>query len=303
MIELRKERIELAPILEQAVAAARPLVDAMQHALEVQQPPEPIHLDADPVRLAQIVGNLLNNASKFMDPGGRITLSAEREGEQATIRVSDDGIGIAPEHLPNIFKMFMQVDSSLERSVGGLGIGLTLVENLVRLHGGTVEAYSAGLARGSEFVVRLPIAAGASRPGRRPEDGSPAARAASGRRILVVDDNEDGAQSLAMVLNLNAHETQLVHDGEAAIAAAERFRPDVVLLDIGLPLLNGYEVCRRIRQQSWGRNLFLVAMTGWGQEEDRQRSTEAGFDAHLVKPVNLDALTKLLTSLPARSRE
>ena len=247
----------------------------MNHELTVTLPPQPVHLDADPARLAQVVGNLLNNACKFTDKGGHIWLTVEQEGEQAVIRVRDNGIGIAAEHLPRLFEMFTQVDTSLERSRDGLGIGLTLVKTLVEMHGGTVDAHSDGLGRGSEFIVRLPVLADTSDPvctaGRH---ASP--RRSSGRRILIVDDNEDGAESLAMLLQFGGHETHKAHDGVEAIEAAERLRPDVVLLDIGLPRLNGYEVCRRIRQEPWGKDLMLVALTGWGQDEDRHRSREGG---------------------------
>ncbi|HVH29864.1 MAG TPA: PAS domain S-box protein, partial [Vicinamibacterales bacterium] len=295
-IELRKERIELAPIIHQAVEAVSALCKSMNHELTVTLPPQPVHLDADPARLAQIVGNLLNNASKFTDKGGHICLTVEPHGDQAVIRVRDNGIGIAAEQIPRLFDMFAQVDTSLERSRDGLGIGLTLVKTLVEMHGGTVEAHSDGLGRGSEFAVRLPIVAETA------TRLSPAAVRepipAGGRRVLIVDDSEDGAESLAMLLQLDGHETYKAHDGLEAIKAAERLRPDAVLLDIGLPILNGYEVCSRIRKEPWGKELVLVALTGWGQEEDRQRSREVGFDAHMVKPVDHDALLRLLASLP-----
>jgi CheY-like chemotaxis protein len=211
--------------------------------------------------------------------------------------VRDTGIGIAPEHLPHLFEMFTQVDTSLERSRDGLGIGLTLVKTLVEMHDGTVAAHSDGPGRGSEFVVRLPISVETTRPASRAvlREAAPA----SGRRILIVDDNEDGADSLAMLLQLGGHETHIAHDGLEAVGAAERLRPDAVLLDIGLPKLNGYEVCRRIREQPWGKDLVLMAVTGWGQEEDRHRSRAAGFNTHIVKPVDPEAVMKLLASLPA----
>jgi CheY-like chemotaxis protein len=259
----------------------------------------PVELHADAARLAQVVGNLLNNACKFTDKGGRIELAVERDGAQAVIRVRDNGIGIAPEQLPRVFGMFTQVDTSLERSRDGLGIGLTLVKSLVEMHGGTVEAKSEGLGRGSEFVVRLPVlsdpleppkAAGPSRGEARP----------GRRRVLIVDDNQDGAESLALMLRFGGHETEVAHDGLEAVAAAERVRPDAAFLDIGLPGLNGYEVSRRIRDQPWGKDLLLVAVTGWGQEEDRERSKAAGFDAHVVKPVQPDVLMRLLAGARPR---
>ena len=296
-IELRKERIELAPIVSQAVEAVRPLYRSMDHELTITLPPHPILLDADPTRLAQVVGNLLNNACKFTDRGGHVWLTVEQEGAQAVVRVRDNGIGIAAEQIPRLFEMFAQVDTSLERSRDGLGIGLTLVKTLLERHGGTVDVHSDGLGRGSEFAVRLPIVVETPKP-LAPVTVSESTPAV-GRRILIVDDNEDGAESLAMLLQFGGHETQKAHDGVAALAAAERFRPDVVLLDIGLPRLNGHEVCRRIRQEPWGKDMVLVAFTGWGQEEDRQRSREAGFNTHMVKPVDHDLLEKLLASLPS----
>jgi PAS domain S-box-containing protein len=299
-IELRKEHIDLGPVLEQAVAAVRPLAQSMRHEVAMTVPPEAIHLDADPIRLTQIVSNLLNNACKFMDKGGRILLSAEREDRWVVIRVRDTGIGITAEQLPRIFGMFIQVDTSLERSVGGLGIGLTLVQSLVQLHGGTVEARSDGLGHGSEFVVRLPILAEAPRPA--PAPSTVETRPAERHRVLIVDDNLDSALSLAMLLKLDGHQTETVHDGVEAVEAADRLRPDVVLLDIGLPRLNGYEVCRHIRRQPWGKDVLLIALTGWGQEEDRQKSRETGFDTHIVKPVDHDLLTKLLASPPPARR-
>ncbi|HYM80124.1 MAG TPA: chemotaxis protein CheB [Candidatus Limnocylindria bacterium] len=297
-IELRKGRIELASVVHHAVEAVRPLTESMDHELTVTLPPEPIYLNADPTRLAQVVGNLLNNACKFTSQGGRIRLTVEREGDQAVIQVRDTGIGIAPDQLRLIFDMFTQIDTSLERSQGGLGIGLTLVKSLVEMHDGTVEARSAGLGHGSEFEVRLPIQAEpAEAPQPEPTAGAPGTTTA--RRILVVDDNRDSATSLAMLLKLAGNQTHIAYDGLEAVEAAATFRPEVVLLDIGLPKLNGYEAARQIRAQPWGKKMVLVALTGWGQDEDRHKSREAGFDAHMVKPVDLAALTKLLAKLPA----
>jgi CheY-like chemotaxis protein len=267
----------------------------MDHELTVSLPSTPISLNADPTRLAQAIGNLLNNACKFTDTGGKISLSLRKEDGEAVLRVKDSGIGIAPEDLPHIFEMFRQADKSLERSRGGLGIGLTLVKKIVELMGGTVEAHSEGLGRGSEFVIRLPVDENAVQADRKTEGNG--TRLAAGGRILVVDDNVDGAESLALLLQFSGHETFLAHDGIEAVEAAERLRPDVILLDIGLPSLNGYEACRRIRQQPWGKHIALVAVTGWGQEEDRERSSNAGFDTHIVKPVDHDALMKLLSEL------
>ena len=293
-IELRRERTELAPVIHQAVEANRALYKSMNHELTLKLPPLSVCLDADPARLAQVVGNLLNNASKFTDKGGHISLTAGVEDGQAVLRVKDDGIGISPENLPALFEMFTQVDTSLERSRDGLGIGLTLVKTLVEMHGGAVEARSAGTGRGSEFIVRLPVASEVPKPAAPQAPAEPVA--VPSRRILVVDDNEDGASSLAMLLSLDGHETATANDGLEALEVADRFRPEVVLLDIGLPNLNGYEVARALRAQPWGKDIVLIAVTGWGQEEDRRQSKEAGFTTHVVKPVHLDTLIKVLSS-------
>ena len=296
-IELRGGRVELASAVHQAVEAARSLYESMEHELTVALPPQPVYLNADPTRLAQVIGNLLNNACKFTDQGGRISLTVEREGEQAVIRVRDNGVGIAADKLPGIFDMFVQVDTSLERSVGGLGIGLTLVKNLVEMHGGTVEAYSDGVGQGSEFVVRLPVIE-TIKPAQPPlSEPTVTAPTTTGYRILVVDDNRMSADSMATLLQLTGHEAHTAYDGLEAVAATTAFRPDVILLDIGLPKLNGYEAARKIREQPWGKNIVMVALTGWGQDEDRQKSKEAGFNGHLVKPVELTALMKLLAEL------
>jgi PAS domain S-box-containing protein len=295
-IELRKRRIELAPVVHQAVEAVRANYRNMNHDLAVSMPSRPLHLDADPARLAQVVGNLLNNACKFTDHGGHVWLSVEEASGAAVIRVRDTGVGIAAADLPRLFEMFTQVDTSLERSRDGLGIGLTLVKTLVEMHGGSVEARSDGLGHGSEFTVRLPLAADAREAAPAPQ--AVANATAPPRRVLIVDDNEDGAESLAMLLRFAGHQTWKAHNGVDAIALAERLRPDAVLLDIGLPRMNGYEACRQIREQSWGKDLILVALTGWGQEEDRRQSLDAGFNAHMVKPVDHDHLLEFLASLP-----
>jgi len=299
-IELRRERVELSSVVYHAVEAARPLCESLGHELTVTLPPEPIYLSADPTRLTQVVGNLLNNACKFTGKGGHIWLTVEGAGGgnapgETYIRVRDDGIGIAADQLPRIFDMFAQVETSRARSTAGLGIGLTLVRNLVELHGGTVEAHSGGVGQGSEFVVRLPILMETPRIPTRPiTTSSPATPT---RRILVVDDNRDAAESLALLLQLMGHETRAVYDGLEAVEAAKKFQPDVVLLDIGLPKLDGYEAARRIRAQQRDKRLTLVALTGWGMGEDLRRSDEAGFDAHMVKPVEPDALLRLLAEL------
>ena len=297
-IELRMGRVELAPTINHAVEAVRHICQTQGLEIAVTLPAEPIYLNADPARLGQVVGNLLNNACKFTSPGGSVHLEVRRDADQVAIRVADTGIGIDAAHLPRIFDMFVQADASLERSQSGLGIGLTLVKKLVELHGGRVEAHSPGIGQGSEFIIRLPVAeeSAAAAPGPAPPAND---AVVTGRRILVVDDNRDSAQSLAMLLKLTKNDVHLAYDGEEALAASAQWRPEVVLLDIGLPKLNGYEVARRIRGQAWGKDLVLVALTGWGQDEDRRQSSEAGFDGHLVKPVEHAALMKLLAeSLP-----
>jgi PAS domain S-box-containing protein len=296
-IELRKERIELATIVNHAVEVTRPLCERLAHTLTVTLPPESMYLDGDLIRLVQVVGNLLNNACKFTNKGGRIWLTVEQVGGKAVIRVRDTGIGIAADQHDRIFEMFTQLDTSLERAHHGLGLGLTLVQHLVDMHGGTVEARSEGVGRGSEFVIQLPVVSGL--PSLNPETSFTVSTPMATRRILVVDDNRDSAEGLSILLKLIGHEVQTAHDGLEAVEATATFQPDVILLDIGMPRLNGHEAARRIREQQPHKGLKLVALTGWGQEEDRRRSREAGFDAHLVKPIDLDALTKLLAELGA----
>jgi PAS domain S-box-containing protein len=296
-IDLRKERVELAGLIDQVVAATRSLAESARHELRVTTPVEPIYVEADPVRLSQILGNLLNNACKYTSPGGTIGVAAERQGNEAVVKISDNGIGIPPDKLDSIFEMFSQVDQSLARSQGGLGIGLALVKRLIEMHGGSVQATSAGIDQGSEFVVRLPITAeqAAAAAATRDADAAPEARGA--RRILVVDDNRDAAASLATLLQITGHEVFTAHDGPTALEEIERLRPDAVLLDIGLPRVNGYEVSRRVRENSWSGAIALIALTGWGQEEDRRKSSESGFDGHLVKPVEYATLIATLDSL------
>ena len=295
-VQLRKERVELAAVVQNAVELSRPVMEAQSHELTVTLSPEPVHLEADPTRLAQVFTNLLDNAAKYSEKGGRIWLSAERQGAEVVVSVRDTGIGIASEHLPRIFEMFSQVTPALERSHGGLGIGLALVRGLVELHGGTVEARSAGAGSGSEFVVRLPALPPEEHiPGRKSAaEGGESLGAAPRRRILVVDDNCDAADSLAMLLRLAGQDVRVAYDGPAALSQRDEFRPELMFLDIGMPGMDGYEVAQRLRQQPGLESLVLVAMTGWGQEEDRRRSREAGFDHHLVKPVEPDLLHKLL---------
>jgi CheY-like chemotaxis protein len=293
-IELRRERVDLAAVINHAVEATRPLFAAKGVGLTVNPPEGQVHLHADPARLAQVVGNLLSNACKFTPAGGTVYLSVKRERGQVVIKVQDSGVGIPRADLERIFELFAQVDTSLERAHGGLGIGLTLSKSLVEMHGGRIEAQSAGPGTGSEFIVHLTVLVGTPQP-----PGAPSTSDATTAtyKILVVDDGRDAADSLALLLRLHGHETRTAHDGVEAVELAEGFRPDVVLLDIGMPRLNGYETCRRIRSTPWGKNMVLIAQTGWGQEEDRRQTEEAGFDAHIVKPVDYTRLLRLISSL------
>jgi PAS domain S-box-containing protein len=290
-LRLRRERVDLAGVVRSAVEGSRPLIDAFAQQLAVALPPEPVELDADPVRLSQVFANLLTNAAKYSERGGHIWLTAERRGGEVAVSVKDTGIGIDAEHLPRLFEMFSQAAPALERSQGGLGIGLSLARGLVEMHGGTIEARSEGPGKGSEFIVRLPVADRSSDRGASPAGAGSCSPTC---RILVADDNRDAADSLAMMLRLLGHEVHAAYDGPEALEAAGWFRPDVALLDLGMPKLNGLEVARHIRGQPCGRGMFLVAVTGWGQEEDKRRAAEAGFDHHLTKPVEPAQLEKLL---------
>ena len=290
-LELRREPIDLARAIDAALEAARPVLAARGHELATSFAPEPLPLDADLTRLAQVFANVIGNAAKYTDPGGRIAIETRREGEEAVVRVRDNGIGIAPEQLPVVFEMFSQLEPALERSQGGLGIGLALARGLVELHGGTVEARSDGVGKGTEIVVRLPLAKTVARAAE-----VAAEQALAKRRILVVDDLTDGAEMVAWMLGTQGHEVRVAHDGEGALARAAEWRPEVVLLDIGLPDLDGYEVARRIRAEPWGREPLLIALTGWGQENDKRLAREAGFDHHLTKPLDETALRALLAA-------
>jgi len=303
-IELRKERVKLQSILRSALEASAPLVEAAGHELIVHQPEQPLLLHADPVRLIQVISNLLNNAAKYSERGGKVVLTARAEGPEAVISVRDSGIGIPPEMLDRIFEMFVQVDTSLERTRQGLGIGLTLVKRLVELHGGEVQARSEGRGKGSEFIVRLP----AFSDQRVPTNGTPAPAPEGNERrrsdlvrfrILVVDDHHDSGESLATLLRLLGHEVRVAYDGPAALEAARTFNPQVGLLDIGMPGMDGVELARRLRRDLRLDGVLLVALTGYGRDEDRQRSAAAGFNAHLVKPVDVAALNALLAQRAA----
>ena len=297
-IALQKMRLKLAEAVQDAVDTARPLIEERGHELVVDVPPEPLYVDADRTRLSQILGNLLNNAAKYTDRGGRIRVAVERQGSDVVVAVEDNGVGIPAHLLTTVFDMFAQVDRSLEKSQGGLGIGLNIVKRLVEMHDGSIVAESDGHGAGSRFVVRLPVVLTVTTE--RPDDhnGVPKVKPAR-RRILVVDDNVDGADSLAEMLRIMGNETQTAHDGLEAVDVAAAFRPDVILMDIGMPRLNGYEACRRIRGEPWGRNVIIVAQTGWGQEDDKRKSQDAGFNFHMVKPVDPAALEKMLAGLKA----
>jgi len=305
-LEIRKERVDLQTILREAVEASRPLIDRGSHKLTFTPPVDPIFLDADRTRLVQVFSNLLNNAAKYSDPDGHIQLSVTRDGNEVVVSVRDAGIGIPHDRLSHIFQVFVQVDTSWQRAQGGLGIGLSLVKEFVELHGGRVEVRSEGRGNGSEFIVRLPMLTpdriSAVSSTREPLSLDIEQSNAPKRRIIVVDDNIDAADSLAMILRFMGHEVRTAHDGEAGVALAVEFRPELVLMDIGMPRLNGYEAARRIRAEPWDPQPLLVALTGWGAEDDRQRTRDAGFDRHLVKPVSMDSLTRMIAEMPRDPR-
>jgi signal transduction histidine kinase len=291
-IRLRKDHVDAGPILDQAVESARPLIDERRHALAISIERGQLPLHADATRVEQIVLNLLTNAAKYTESGGHIWLTAKREGDRAVISIRDDGIGIPPEKLPEMFRLFSQGDRSLARSEGGLGIGLTIVQKLSEMHGGSVEARSEGPGQGSEFIVRLPLAQ-SPQESRAKARGGPH-RSEKGSRILIVDDNVDTARGMERLLNLLGNDAMAVHDGRAAVEAARTFRPDFVLLDIGLPGMDGYQVAATLRGDEIHKDTVIIAVSGYGQDEDRRRSLAAGFHHHLVKPVDFDALMSLL---------
>jgi PAS domain S-box-containing protein len=295
-IELRKEALEVAAALR---SAARLAIDDRRHELTVTYPATPIFVSADPVRLEQVLGNLLNNAIKYTDPGGKIWLTAERGNGEVIIRVRDSGIGIEPLMIPRVFDLFVQGERRTEHSAGGVGIGLSVVKKLIELHDGRVEVFSAGAGKGSEFVVVLPAVEPGSRERNAVTDQSSAPAPARKLRVLLVDDNADSADGLALLLDLQGHDVRVAYDGESALEAARSFRPDVALLDIGMPSMNGYELARRLRAAPETKKTLLVAMTGWGQEEDRRKGREAGFAHHLVKPFEPSAVQKLLADFSA----
>jgi CheY-like chemotaxis protein len=292
-LTLHKQITSIASVIETSVEVARPLIDARRHALSISLPDEPIEVEVDPLRLSQVFSNLLTNAAKYMEPDGQMTVCAGFGDGGVYICVKDRGVGLEPDSLGRVFEMFAQVKGTLDRAEGGLGIGLALVKGLVELHGGRVTASSEGLGKGSEFRVWLPLPA---RLGEAAADLHPqrSLLAPRSRRILVVDDNVDAAQSLAFLLQAEGHEVCIAHDGEQAFASAGDFRPDIALLDIGLPKRDGYAVAEAIRAEHWGKGMLLLALTGWGQDDDKRRALEAGFDFHLTKPVDLDQMNSLI---------
>jgi len=300
-LHLQRSRILLSDVIRNSIESARPAIQAAEHKLVVSLPAEPVYLDGDLTRLAQVFSNLLTNSAKYTERGGHIWVSAQLHGTQTEVSVRDDGIGIPPEAIDHIFDMFSQVDRSIERTTGGLGIGLALVKGIVEMHGGKARAFSDGPGLGSTFTVTLPVS-------RQPTDWTdlPMERnvepSNARRKTLVVDDNRDSADSMAAFLRLLGHEVQTANDGIEAIESAERFRPDIILMDIGMPRLNGYEATQRIRKQPWGQEIAIIALTGLGQDADRERSRAARCDAHLVKPVSLSDLSRLLNSMPTRGR-
>ncbi|HEY6924815.1 MAG TPA: ATP-binding protein [Steroidobacteraceae bacterium] len=296
-LELKKTYVDLPSLIAAAVETARPLMDSKQHRLETRLPAEPLRLEVDPLRISQALSNLLTNAAKYTDVGGRITLTAVLDEEQRlAISVTDTGIGLSPQAIPRLFEMFSQVTSLVDRAEGGLGIGLSLVKGLVELHGGTVEAYSDGLGCGSRFTIRLPASAISRMKMTDAVPGGAKAVPQQGHRprILLADDNRDAVDSLAMVLKMAGYEVYATHSGLEALDVGARVRPEVFILDIGMPEISGYEVASRIRRQSWGADALLIALTGWGQREDKERSRAAGFNHHLTKPVDPDQLERLL---------
>ncbi len=302
-IELRRERVEVAAILQAAVAATAALIERSHHALSVSLPTDPVYVEGDVTRLTQVVANLLDNAATYTDPGGRISLSGGRDGDSALITVTDNGVGIAADVLPRIFDLFTQGGMSVDRAQRGLGVGLALVERLVKLHGGEVTAASGGFGKGSQFTIRLPAVQSHRQPA--PERQVPhQPDAVKHCRILVVDDNEDSVDSLAMLLRMLGYEVNTAGDGETALVAAEDFRPDVAVLDIGLPKMTGYDLAKLMREKPWAKDMVLVALTGWGREQHRTLSIDAGFNHHLTKPVEFDVLQQILAeadrSLPDR---
>jgi CheY-like chemotaxis protein/two-component sensor histidine kinase len=299
-IELRRERVELSTIIARAIETVQPLIEVQAHKLQLSIPAESLPLNADPIRLTQVFGNLLTNAAKYTDPNGNVWLSAERQGEDVVVEVRDNGIGIAPDMLPHIFGLFVQADDGATKARGGLGIGLTLVKSLVEMHGGSVDVHSEGLKKGSVFTVRLPLTCESQQAGGEDVREIPSPNPNDCHPLMVVDDNIDAATSFAMLLRAHGHDVHVAHGGVSALAELAVFRPEMIFLDIGMPEMDGYEVAKRIRESEEFKNIILVALTGWGQPEDRRRSKAAGFDYHLVKPPEPKEIMNLLKQLNHR---
>jgi signal transduction histidine kinase/ActR/RegA family two-component response regulator len=298
-LELRKDYVDLQSLVNSAVETARPLIDAKNHTLTVDLPADPVVLEVDPLRLSQALSNLLTNASKYTDAQGHIKLTASQDAEGLAIRVSDNGIGIESAVIKGLFEMFSQIDSAIDRAEGGLGIGLALVKGLVALHGGSVQARSPGLGQGSEFTIRLPRAVVVERRAagsNKPPPSVAVALAGPRGKVVIADDNRDAADSLKLLLELSGYDTFVAYNGQEALDFGARERPSAFILDVGMPDLTGYEVARRIRQQAWGRNALLVAVTGWGQDDDKERAKAAGFDHHFTKPVNPASVEQVLVA-------
>jgi signal transduction histidine kinase/ActR/RegA family two-component response regulator len=306
VITLQRQPVLVGAIIARAVETARPAIDACRHELTLDLPEELLTVDGDKARLVQIIGNILHNAAKFTEPGGRISLGVRREGSSVAISVTDTGVGIPIDQVPKIFELFTQVHAKSGNYSGGLGIGLALVRRLVEMHGGTVAARSEGPGRGTEMTVRLPLLATQAALALR-EAPQSAAVMVDRRRILVADDNTDAVESLALLLHLAGHDVRVAHDGVETLAVGNQFEPEIVLLDLGMPKMDGYETARRLRQESWGQHAMLVALTGWGQQRDRERTAEAGFDVHLVKPISdvelFQAIGAMHSNKPSISRQ
>jgi signal transduction histidine kinase len=296
-LELRKEWSDLATLVESAIETSRPVIESNQHAFRVQLPTPAIYVDADPVRMGQVFSNLLNNAAKYTPAGGQIELSAARDGNDAVVSIKDNGIGIAPDHIDHVFEIFWQDSSAAAHAQGGLGIGLSLAKGLVELHGGQIIVLSAGVGCGAEVRVRLPAVREEVLAVAAPTENS--MTASMPQRVLIVDDLKDNADTLSELLRSMGHQAFVAYDGSSAIGLAAKLQPDVILLDIGLPSPDGLEVCRRIRSEPWGKSILIAAVTGWGQEGDRARTSQAGFDRHFTKPVEPALLAQFLQS-PAR---
>ena len=295
-LELKVESVDLGSLIASAVETANPLIEAKEHTFKTELPAEPLTVEVDPLRVSQALANLLTNAAKYTDPGGRITLAVHLKPTTLTMIVSDTGIGFEKAALPQMFEMFAQVGAAEHRTERGLGIGLALVKSLIHLHGGTVEATSAGLGYGSDFLIHLPSSVIVANPAKATVDVPSTVPSLTRGRVLVTDDNRDSADSLALILELEGYDVAVTYSGHQSIERGRLESPDAVILDIGMADMTGYEVARRIRQEEWGRHVFLIAMTGWGQEEDRERAKAAGFDRHLIKPLDSGELQRLIAT-------